>query len=50
MYADRRGLDYEMALAFEHIVREMDASYIKWYTKKQKALIPKKPSLRGKRG
>jgi len=40
-YADRRGLYNETSLLLEMIIREMDNAYIKWYTRKQKALVPK---------
>lgn len=40
-YSDRRELDYDVSLAFEHILREMDSEYLAWYQKKQKSRTKK---------
>jgi hypothetical protein len=41
LYASVKELEPDVSLAFEYILREMDAGYLKWYSKKQKALQPK---------
>ncbi|MES0340684.1 MAG: hypothetical protein ABUK08_00050 [Candidatus Humimicrobiaceae bacterium] len=41
LYAHIRELEPDVSLAFEYILREMDAGYLSWYSKKQKALQPK---------
>lgn len=49
-YADRRGLEPDLSLAFEFIIAEMDKAYRKWFNKKQKALTPKAKKPITKRG
>lgn len=44
-YADRRGLDPDVSIAFEHIIRAIDDTYIKWACNKIKKETPK-----GKKG
>lgn len=41
MYADRQGLDKDMADTFEYIISVMDKEYIAWQSEKIK---PKKPA------
>ena len=38
MYAERKGLDPDVADAFSHIISGLDSAYIKWKTEKEKAL------------
>jgi hypothetical protein len=35
-YGDRKQLDEEVCDAFVYIIREMDSSYISWYSKQEK--------------
>ena len=37
-YADRKGLDPDVAEAFSHIIRELDSVYLTWKAAKEKAL------------
>lgn len=41
-YADRRGLDNVIGVAFEHIISAMDNRYLKWYHQKQKVISKSK--------
>lgn len=40
-YSDRRKLDEDNSLLFEHVLAEMDCAYVQRYIRKQKSLKPK---------
>lgn len=45
LYAARHGLDTENTDLLVHVIREMDAGYLKWYENKLATMKPKKRNL-----